>query len=99
MPRYLISTGMLPNTLMTRELAEAVEIFGLLYVHGSGMLDGLIPNKNFMNYNKFDQNNKCLGNTHYLYKDKRGDTTYWNEYFDEITSEKMNEYMKKIKML
>ena len=46
MPRYLISTGMLPNTLMTRELAEAVEIFGLLYVHGSGMLDGLIPNKN-----------------------------------------------------
>ncbi len=25
------------------------------------------------------------GNTHYLYRDKRGDTTYWNEYFDEVT--------------
>jgi hypothetical protein len=24
-------------------------------------------------------------NTHYIYKDKRGDTTYWNEYFDEVT--------------
>jgi hypothetical protein len=25
------------------------------------------------------------GNTHYLYRDNRGDTTYWNEYFDEVT--------------
>ncbi len=25
------------------------------------------------------------GNTHYIYRDKRGDTTYWNEYFDEVT--------------
>lgn len=45
MPRLMIQNGLLPNSLITREIAESIEIFGLMYAYNSGMLDDIVDNK------------------------------------------------------
>jgi hypothetical protein len=46
MPRLLIQSQLLPipNNEMTKMIAEAVEVAGLVYVYDSGMLDNFIDN-------------------------------------------------------